>query len=185
MTLRTRNELPNLLNRIGLRGEAAFIGVAEAYFEIAFMEAWPGKATLIDVWKILNVPGYSGHGEADDAGQEARYQRVLEKARKFGGRCQVMRATSEQAAPTFKDSSLDFCYLDAAHDFDSISADIKLWAPKMKPNSVFAGHDYLSGPVHGGSQVYGVKDAVDAFAAERGLTVNVIPEEWPSWFIKL
>ena len=42
----------------------------------------------------------------------------------------------------FEDASLDFIYMDAEHDYDSISRDLDLYLPKLKPNGIIAGHDY-------------------------------------------
>ncbi len=42
----------------------------------------------------------------------------------------------------FKDGTFDFVYLDGGHDYESIERDIKLYLPKLKPLSLFGGHDY-------------------------------------------
>lgn len=184
MKLNTRNQLADLLNERGLRGSAAFIGCAECYFESHFLDRWPGRAYWIDPWKILDAPGFSGHGEDTDAGQEARYQRILRTAAKHGGRVTVMRATSEEAAPMFKDGSLQFVYFDSNHILCEVRKDLRLWFPKLSTHAVFAGHDHLDG-MKGGVD-YGVKTAVSEFACECGLTVNVTEEsDYPSWWAVL
>lgn len=183
-SLNNRNQLADLLNKLGLVGEAAFVGVAEAYFESYFLERWPGRASWIDPYRILATPGFSGHGEDSDAGQEARYQRVLRTAQKFGPRCKVIRATSEEAAPRFADGSLDFCYLDAAHNYESIQQDIALWVGKVGKGKILAGHDWVEDGIHNG-QPYGVRKAVSEFAAANNLTINTTQDnDWPSWWIR-
>lgn len=180
--MRTRNEFPNLLREMKLTGKAAFIGVAEGSFEFAFLDRWPGTAYLIDVWAILKEPGFTGHGEDTQDGQDARYARVLNRAEKYKGRALVMRTTSEDAASQFATTGtrLDFVYIDAQHDLVSARADVARWYPLVKSGGVISGHDFLSGHFNG--QDYGVKQAVNEFASARGLTVNVIAEEWPSWW---
>ena len=37
---------------------------------------------------------------------------------------------------------LDFIYIDASHDTNSVLRDIVAWFPKLKKNSVMCGHDY-------------------------------------------
>lgn len=68
----------------------------------------------------------------------------------------VLKRTSLEAAANHKDASLDFVFLDASHDEQSVRADIKAWLPKVKPHGILAGHDYdrVSDP--------GVPRAVDA-----------------------
>jgi len=50
---------------------------------------------------------------------------------------------SWEMADKFEDSSLDFVYIDAAHDYDSVKKDMIAWGPKVKPTGIFAGHDAL------------------------------------------
>ena len=54
-----------------------------------------------------------------------------------------LKARSTDAAPTFADGSLDFVYIDGAHDLDSVRADILAWRPKVKPGGYLCGHDYF------------------------------------------
>lgn len=180
--LNNRNQLAELLTELKLTGEAAFVGVAEGQFEDYFLSRWKGKANWIDPWRILNTPGYSGHGEDNDAGQEARYQRIIRTAAKHPGRCKVIRATSEEAAPRFADGSLDMVYVDADHSTEGITSDSALWWPKVRSGGVFAGHDFLAGNFHG--QEYGVKTVIERLAKAWGVKVNVTGEkDWPSFWI--
>jgi hypothetical protein len=50
--------------------------------------------------------------------------------------------SSVDAAATFKDAYLSFAFIDANHLYEGISADIKAWAPKVRPGGILAGHDY-------------------------------------------
>lgn len=52
------------------------------------------------------------------------------------------RLPSIEAAKLYADNSLDFVFIDANHDFDSVAADINEWLPKIKPGGIIAGHDY-------------------------------------------
>lgn len=49
---------------------------------------------------------------------------------------------STRAARIFREKSVSFVYIDAAHGYESNSADIDAWLPKIKPGGIIAGHDY-------------------------------------------
>lgn len=54
----------------------------------------------------------------------------------------LLRTTAKQAARMFDDASLDFCFIDGEHHYENVREDIDAWLPKMKPGSIFSGHDY-------------------------------------------
>lgn len=73
---------------------------------------------------------------------------------------------SISAAKMFVCGQLDFCFIDAAHNYESVKADINAWQPKVKPGGILAGHDYCdSWP--------GVKKAVDELLPNRQLNKSV------------
>jgi hypothetical protein len=76
-------------------------------------------------------------------------------------RVNAHRSASVAAAPQFADRSLDLVFVDARHTFEAVQQDLAAWWPKLRPGGLFAGHDYQHWP--------GVRAAVDAFVAERGL----------------
>jgi len=65
-----------------------------------------------------------------------------------------MQGRSVDSALLFADGSLDVVYIDAAHDYESVKADILAWRPKLKPGGILSGHDY-------GPHAPGVIQAVD------------------------
>lgn len=61
-----------------------------------------------------------------------------------GGVADIVRpieAASTDAAMLFDDESLDFVFIDAAHDYHNVRADVRAWYPKVKPGGVIAGDD--------------------------------------------
>ena len=49
---------------------------------------------------------------------------------------------SSEALGIFQDTSLDYVYIDGAHDYESASFDIFLWRKKIKKGGLLMGHDY-------------------------------------------
>lgn len=57
---------------------------------------------------------------------------------------QPLQMTSEAASKCFQDQSIDFIFIDAAHDYDNVSADLRNWYPKLKVGGIIAGHDFTA-----------------------------------------
>lgn len=81
-----------------------------------------------------------------------------------------LRLCSIEAAALNCDGSLDFVYLDAAHDYRSVQADIAAWLPKIKLGGMLAGDDY---------RMEGVRMAVDgAFGSAVELRGEGKAQHW-------
>jgi len=75
------------------------------------------------------------------------------------------RMSSADAARMQNDQTLDFCFIDADHNYESVRSDIAAWLPKVRPGGIICGHDY-SGDLYGSFP--GVDRAVhEAFAKDR------------------
>lgn len=59
----------------------------------------------------------------------------------------LVRLPSIKAAKNYLDGTLDFVFIDAAHDYDNVVADIKTWLPKVKRGGILAGHDINHQPI--------------------------------------
>ena len=49
---------------------------------------------------------------------------------------------SHHAAQLFPDKSVNFVFLDAAHDFENVNSDLAYWMPKVRSGGWIAGDDY-------------------------------------------
>jgi predicted O-methyltransferase YrrM len=54
----------------------------------------------------------------------------------------LLVADSVRAAQRFAPGTIDFAFIDGAHDYDSVRADLRAWWPRIRPGGLLAGHDY-------------------------------------------
>ena len=183
--VRQRGDLPYLLNERRLLGCAAEIGVSRGKFSSRMLARWQGAHLLsIDPWTTAPADEYVDLENVAQDEQDARYEEVRSNLARYGGRSSVWRMTSAQAAERVPPRSLDFVYIDARHDYESMREDLKLWYPRVRPHGILAGHDYLDGNLPQG--VFEVKRAVDEFCRQRGLRLHVTRDgEWPSWVLEV
>ena len=52
-----------------------------------------------------------------------------------------MKMNSVEASRLYKPDSLDFIFIDASHDEQSVKKDLTHWMPRLKENGVIAGDD--------------------------------------------
>jgi GR25 family glycosyltransferase involved in LPS biosynthesis len=84
-----------------------------------------------------------------------------------------VHAVSWEGAALYADESLDVVFIDAAHDYESVTKDLKAWYPKVKKGGVFAGHDYR--------QDCGVFSAVNDFFEGH----HTVTKKGPCWAVEL
>lgn len=161
-----RIEIPTLLNARGLVGEAVEIGVQQALFSEYLLRHWTGRRLhLVDPWRSFPSGEYVDRSNVSQEQQDRHYAEALRRVSPFGDRVSIHRMTSREAATRFEDRSLDFVYIDARHDEESVFEDLEAWYPKVRRYGILAGHDYLDG-FYGDSE-FGVRRAVARFSAQR------------------
>ena len=129
-----RNSIPKTLGELGFK-VGAEVGVAQGNHAKTLCTYIPGvKLYCIDCWER-----YKGYREYTNR-IKGYYKEAQERLAPFD--CVFMKMFSMEAVEKFERGSLDFVYIDAAHDFLHIAQDIYKWSPKVRHGGVVFGHDY-------------------------------------------
>jgi predicted O-methyltransferase YrrM len=162
----TRTDMAKFIHELDFK-VGAEIGVAQGWYsEILCRENPQAKLYSIDVWDT-----YKGYNEYTD-----RIGRYYEAAKKLlePYNCELIKKFSMDAVNDFEDNSLDFVFIDGAHDFKNVAMDIYEWTKKVHPGGIVFGHDYKrwKSNSHVGRRKYlvDVKDVVQAFMYARSIT---------------
>jgi hypothetical protein len=188
--VRTREQIPDVLNRRGLVGAGVEVGVKRGAYSEFLLRHWRGHTLIsVDPWREAPTDEYLDRANVEQDEQESYYTETRRRLARFGTRSEVWRTTSVEAAGRVADASLDFVYIDARHDRESVLEDLATWFPKLRRGAIFAGHDYADGEFPNG--VFGVKSAVDEFFGERGIRVHAtdggprVVEHFASWLVEI
>ncbi len=155
-----RTIMAALLNELGFK-EGAEIGVAEGYHAQILCQAIPAlRLHAVDIWQ--KYPGYEEYPNPEDC-----YRQALENLKPYN--VKFYRKFSMDAVKEFPASSLDFVYIDGAHDFKSVAEDICEWSPKVRVGGIVFGHDYKRSSSRSKFKTY-VKDVVNAYMYSHGIS---------------
>lgn len=176
-----RNDLPAILNTVGLTDFMIEVGVAEGGYSEFFRQRWLGqKYYMVDPWIEQPVEEYVDGCNGPQDQQDAKMVECYRKMAVYPPETyEIIRGMSLSVVKEFPDAYFDCVYIDANHNYHAVSADIKAWAPKVKPGGLLAGHDYVED-----CATYGVMRAVIEFAAEtsrRTLLIRDTEHGAPSW----
>lgn len=178
--MNTRLDLAALFGELQFK-TGAEIGVAGGRYSLILLDANPHLTRLIcvDPWQPY------GENWRSDAHQEETYQAA--RAALSGLPAELWRMTSLEASLRVEDASLDFVFIDGAHDFDNVMLDVILWARKVKRGGIVSGHDYMH------FTRSGVVEAVNAYTQWHRIELNVIgrnpsaenrDDRQPCWWFK-
>lgn len=151
--------------------------------------SWLGRWTILvaqflpEGGKIYAVDHWKGSVEHHDPTSlestflPTLFQQFLSNVIHCGVKDKVVpiKMDSIEAAKLFKEQGIraDLIYLDAAHDYQSVIADLQAWYPLLAEGGILTGDDWNLGDV---------PFAVTAFARYKELKVNHVGEFW--WYEK-
>jgi len=144
----------------------AEIGVKEGRFISHLLRTFPRlEMYAVDLW--ADQPGENE--DYIDWDWEDLYSAYRQAIRPHEFRVIELREYSHNAARMVENCSLDFVFIDAQHDYESVAWDIRLWRPTVKPGGLLCGHDYqpnfpgvvqavdelINNPIFGANDVWG------------------------------
>lgn len=177
--IRTRDDIPKLLEMLGLEGNGVEVGTFRGEYAAKLLETWPGHLTVIDPW--VNLPDEEYLDGCNKYPMGVAYTEAMAALKPFSDQVNVKRMKSDEAVKLFADNSLDFVYLDGNHDLAHITQDINAWWPKVREGGILAGHDYLDKETDAW-RCY-VKTAVDSFSQDNNIAPLITIEPVPSWIL--
>lgn len=121
------------------KGKSSSFLITEAFnsgkkVDISFIDTWAGSSEHTDP-----ASGLFEKGLAEDP--DYILDIFMENVNKVDYPKNVLRMDTFEASKLFEDNSLDFVYIDTAHEYDHVSKEILAWYPKVKIGGILAGHD--------------------------------------------
>ena len=168
--------LPELYTTFGYK-LGAEIGVARGEYSECLFKKIPNLTLYcIDSW--LHYSGY--RDTVSQTRFDSMYLETVNRLKNYDAH--IMRAFSEDAVKHIPDNSLDFIFIDAAHDFFHVTQDIYLWERKVKNGGIVSGHDFKRDK--GRDWQCHVKDVILAWAYSHGINNWFVckKDKSPSWF---
>lgn len=144
-------EIPNI-GRWGLAGlfaelgykRGVEVGVQAGEYSEVLCKSIPGlELFCVDPWKAYK--GYRDFVRQDRI--DGFLREAHERLDRFnengnGNRVHFVQKFSMDAVKEFEDGSLDFVYIDAAHNLQNVTNDIVEWSKKLRRSGSCSGHDY-------------------------------------------
>jgi hypothetical protein len=191
--LKTRYDIYKILSLTNVQ-KICEVGVDHGWNLTNLCKCKPKLAVAIDIWDEVSY--YDFYTKEF---HERNYKEIIRRSLEENRCILPIRMDSIKAADIFPDEFFEFIYIDAAHDYNSVSKNIKAYWSKLATGRYLAGHDYFDGfkdilpeklrlpkdhPII--RLEFGVKSAVDEFASSVGSKVEVIKDDngIDSWAIK-
>ena len=177
---------------------ACEVGVFKGLYSHKILRHIPTIETLymVDLWSPQD--NYVDNANVAQQKFDEFFEMAKELVKPYKNKVKILKGHSVDMAKHIPDLSLDWCYIDARHDYKGCSEDLIAYWPKVKSGGYISGHDYLTAkqvksrnPNQDWSVCYdgtinerAVKGAVDDFAKALSRKVFVGNEAWPTWTIE-
>ena len=131
---------------------------------------------ILNPANLLMVDPYEVNGKQYKMGLQTAYStdidydNVLKRFESdiISGRVVIERRYSYESVTQWSPYFFDFIYHDASHLYEDLRRDLKEWLPKMMPDGLICGHDYIN------HDSFGVIQAVDEFIKEHNFEMIIL-----------
>lgn len=142
MEIKYRTQFGELLEHLGLEGEAAEIGVAEGRnAQVLISSPAITKLYMIDNWGHLEQVGDGGHPQS---WHDNNYKEAQERVETWREKSVILKGKSMLMIAKIPEKSLVFVYIDCDHSHAGFTIDLVLAHSKVIKGGVIAGHDVLN-----------------------------------------
>lgn len=185
MEIKYRTQFGELLEHLGLMGDAVEIGVAEGRnAEVIIASPNISKLYLIDNWSHLDQPG---DGSYPQSWHDNNFKEAHERVKPFKEKAIFLKGFSSDMIKQIPDDSLIFAYIDGDHSEIGCLSDLRQVYRRVIKGGVIAFHDFLNHSTN-----YGVNRAVHTLLSQYDYDADVVhlTEEdgdlsmVSGWFIK-
>ncbi len=152
----SRDELPFILNALGLVGVGAEVGVERFHHGMHLRKNWNGALLLaIDKWEVnqnyaacTRERHLQSHDEAMSHIKNASKPVEVIKMWSTDAAAHIKALDAQSQIKRLWSGGLDFVYLDADHSYTAVQNDIEAWLPLVRPGGIICGHDFVSDGYH-------------------------------------
>ncbi|MBU0678483.1 MAG: class I SAM-dependent methyltransferase [Verrucomicrobia bacterium] len=163
-----------VFGRASLR-QAMRNGVIDAAAEIGTQAGINAASILRRAEPVRMVCADPWSGYSDELGMpNSNVERIARRRLKRFPSVEIVKSGDRATiAKSLGECSIDYLYIDAMHDYESVSADMNAYWPCVRCGGMMAGHDIVWASVFG---------AVADFRAKHGVDVQCSGTDW--WIIK-
>ena len=115
----------------------SFLGKSAVFMAVEIINSGKRiKFDCVDHWR-----GSEEHYDNEKIDVENLYEKFLENIEPVKNVINPIRADSIDASKLYQPNSLDFIFIDASHDEQSVKKDLAYWMPRIKEDGMIAGDD--------------------------------------------
>lgn len=184
-----RDQMAELFKELEFR-TGVEVGVFKGKYSEILCKTLPNAEIYgVDAWKLDAHPeGVFNHGTTQYYFDKC-YNETVNRMKPFP-HYQIIKELSVEAAKKFGNNSIDFCYIDAGHDFLNFTLDLTSWLPRIRSGGIMSGHDWAFFPfdkyIHtkyvlsAYMKCYNIRPFFVVGANEK--KEGTIRDRWRSWF---